>query len=118
MPSHDVECTKCGLVIENYYVSPWPSTLLHDDGGELQILWHGSSSRSAAVHPRERTVVYRNPLTGDVSYPGRNDTPMPQRYRDAGYERVEFEHTRDRERFEKANNVACEQGWYNSGNGA
>jgi hypothetical protein len=118
MPIHDVQCTKCGLIIENYFSSPWPSSIRHEDGGELQILWRSSLPSTAAAHPRERTVIYQNPLTGEVSYPGRNDVDMPDRYRSLGFEKVEFEHARDVEKFEKEQNVVCEGLWYNSGNGA
>lgn len=118
MPIHDVQCSKCGKIIENFYASPWPPSLCHDeDGGELQILWRGNSSSTfAAVHPRERTVVYKNPLTGEVAYPGRADCEMPKRYRDQGYERIEFEHARDLEKFEKSHKVVNEAYWHNSGN--
>lgn len=114
MPCHDVQCSKCGKIINNYFASPWPSSIRHDDGGELEILWHGSPSH-ASVHPRERTVIYRDPTTGKVAYPGRND--QPSHYSNAGWERVEFEHARDLEKFEKSQGVINEKLWYNSGNG-
>src|SRR5512135_2862974 len=100
MPIHDVECQKCGTIIENYFASPWPPSLLHEDGGELIILWRSDSSRSATAHPLDRTVIWRNPRTGKVAYPPRNDSPMPARYRQEGYIREEFEHARDVEKFE------------------
>ena len=117
MPRHDVECTKCGKVIKDYYASPWPESLRHEDGGELIILWSGSSPHDAEAHPRDRTVIYRNPVTGEIAYPPRNDSVMPKRYRDRGFQRVEFNHARDVEKFEKSNDVRCEKLWYNSGNG-
>lgn len=117
MPLHDVECTKCHAVIRNYFASPWPTHLLHEDGGELEILWQSDSPRTATVHPSERTVIWQDPKTGQVAYPPRNDSPMPERYRTAGYQRVEFEHARDVERFEKEKGVRNEKLWYNSGNG-
>lgn len=117
MPLHDVQCRRCGAVIENHFASPWPDVLLHDDGGELEILWQASSPHTALAHPHQRTVIYRNPKTGDVAYPPSNALPMPQRYRDAGYERVEFEHARDLEQFEREKGVRNEKLWYNSGNG-
>jgi hypothetical protein len=43
---------------------------------------------------------------------------MPDRYRKAGYEREEFEHVKDVERFEREKGVRNEKLWYNSGNGA
>lgn len=120
MPIHDVQCDKCGKIIENYFASPWPHTLHHEeDGGELQILWRPqTSSGVAAVHPSERTVVYKNPQTGEVAYPGRADEIMPARYRVRGFQRVEFEHARDLEKFEKETGTINEGLWYNSGSGA
>ncbi len=115
MPIHDVQCSKCGNIIQNYYASPWPSSISHEDGGEYEILWRSSSPSPAAAHPHERTVVYKDPITGQIAYPGRNDTPS--KYDDMGWERVEFEHARDLEKFEKQHNVLNEKLWYNSGNG-
>lgn len=118
MPRHDVQCTKCGTIIRNHELSPWPDKLLHEDGGELEILWHFPSPRgTAAVHPSERSVVWRNPKTGEVAYPPRNDVDMPARYRQRGFQREEFESARSLEKFEQEKGVRCEGLWYNSGNG-
>ena len=116
MPRHDVQCTLCGEILRDHFLSPWPDLPLHGDGGELVILWHSASSHSATVHPSERTVVWQAP-DGKISYPPRNDSIMPQRYADRGFKRVEFEHLRDVERFEKEHRVINEKAWYNSGNG-
>lgn len=119
MARHNVECSKCGKVIYDYTLSPWPEHPVHgEDGGELIILWQDASSpRSAAAHPRDRTVVWQDPITGEVKYPPTNDMAMPSRYKKRGFQRVEFESARDVEKFEKQNNVRCEKLWYNSGNG-
>jgi len=116
VPHHDVQCSLCGEIIDNYYASPWPSSIRHDDGGELEILWRPSTSRVVTVHPLERTVVYRDPTTGKIAYPGRNDAPT--HYSKAGWERVEFEHAHELEQFERAQGVRNEKLWYNAGNGA
>lgn len=116
MPIHDVQCTLCGKVLPNYYASPWPSSIRHEDGGELEILWRSSSPSPAAAHPRERTVIYKDPATGQIGYVGRND--VHSHYEDLGWERVEFEHAHDVEKFEKSHGVINEKLWYNSGNGA
>ena len=47
--------------------------------------------RCAAVHQSERAVVYYNPLTGEHKTPPRADTPMPDRYVEAGFERREID---------------------------
>jgi hypothetical protein len=69
-----------------------------------------------AVHPKERTVIYENPRTGHVRYPGRADVPIPQRYADQGYQRREFPTRHELERFEKQRGVTNDKLWYNSGN--
>jgi hypothetical protein len=118
MPYHDVECSKCLTVIRNFSASPWPATLLHDTcGGELQILWTPAYIHDAAAHPLDRTVVWQHPATGEVAYPPTNYAQMPDRYRKAGYQRVEFEHAREVEHFERSHNVRNEKLWYDSGNG-
>lgn len=70
----------------------------------------------AAVHPRERTVVYENPETGKIRYPGRADVPIPERYRQQGYVKREFTTRRELEHFEKQNRVLADHLWCNSGN--
>jgi hypothetical protein len=118
MATHDVECSKCGLVIRNYSATPWPTLCTHDDcGGELVILWSTLHLHNAAAHPSQRTVVWQAP-DGKVSYPPRNDTPIPKRYKEAGYQRVEFETAKAVERFEREKGVMCEKLWYNNGNSA
>jgi len=117
MPHHDVQCSKCGTIIENYYASPWPSSIRHCEGGELEILWRSSLSSPAAAHPLNRTIVYRDPITGEIAYPGRNDI-KDNRYARRGWERVEFETAHDLEKFERDHGVLNEALWYNSGNGA
>ena len=72
--------------------------------------------RTAAVHVRERSVVYENPLTGQVRYPGRADVPMPARYAAQGYVRREFETVHALSQFEKRHNVASEALHCNRGN--
>jgi hypothetical protein len=117
MPCHDVQCSKCGLIIENYYASPWPSSISHDDGGELEILWRDSHSRPAAAHPLDRTVIWKDPITGEISYPPTNTAAMPLRYRQRGFQRIEFEHAHEVEQFEREQGVINEKLWFNSGNG-
>jgi hypothetical protein len=118
MPRHDLQCDKCNTILIDHFLSPWPPTSPRCScGGELQILWQDASTRTAAAHPLDRTVLWQDPITGEVAYPPTNTTEMPARYRARGFQRVEFEHARDVERFEKAKGVRCEKLWYNSGNG-
>ena len=46
--------------------------------------------KNAQVHASERAVVYYNPVTGEHRTPARADTPIPQHYADAGFERREI----------------------------
>jgi hypothetical protein len=118
MPIHDVECKTCGTRINNYYRSPWPDAPIHEGcGGPLEIRWQPSTHRVVTVNQKERTVIYQHPITGEVAYPGRADVPMPAHYRNAGFQRVEFEHARDLETFERTTGTVNEALWFNSGNG-
>lgn len=121
MSYHDLEC-ECGLQIPNYYASPWPSTIKHLDCetghvGECQILWKASHIRTASVHKSERAVVWYNPQTGEHRTPGRNDVPMPERYRAQGYERRELTSLSELHAYEKEAGVMSEKAWYDSGSG-
>jgi hypothetical protein len=57
----------------------------------------------------EKVVVYQSAQEGGrIQYPGRTDTPMPQRLIDRGYERVEVA-PRVLGQFEKKHGVANER---------
>lgn len=88
--------------------------------GDWWVCPHGRpyGRQGGVVHPKERAVVYRNPATGKVAYPPRNDQPMPDFYASAGYERVELPTLRSVEQFEKAHNVRSEAAWHDSGSGS
>ncbi len=60
-----------------------------------------------AWHPSSRVVLFRGP-NGDVKYPGRADSPMPQRYRDQGFERVELSSLAEVTAHEKSTGTLCE----------
>lgn len=51
---------------------------------------HDRIERHAQVHPSERAVVFRHPVTGEIRNPGRADAPMPAEYAAQGYERHEI----------------------------
>lgn len=44
----------------------------------------------AQLRPEERPVVFENPITGEVRYPPRQNSPMYQAYKDQGFQRREF----------------------------
>lgn len=50
----------------------------------------GVASTGAALHPKDRPVVFENPQTGEVRYPARQDSPMMPGYEERGFKRREF----------------------------
>ena len=122
MPRHDLVCSRCGTVVKDVaYKLPWPEVLIHIDTdsiclGGLEILWSTENPGQAAVCERERTVVYYHPKLG-YRYPGRNDSPMPDYYQRAGFERKELPHLSDIKKLEKDGNVLSEINHFDKGTG-
>lgn len=68
-------CAACGQPV---HTGDWP------------FCPHGPAiERFSSIHPSERAIKYYHPKYG-YRAPGRNDEAMPERYRQAGFERVEF----------------------------
>ncbi len=116
MAIHDVQCSKCDKIIKNVNLKANFSPSHEGCGGTLEILWT-PSQRVTQVHPKERAIVWYDPRTREVRYPGRNDVQMPERYRSAGFEKREFPHLHDLQRFEKEQNVISEVVHYDRGSG-
>lgn len=114
MAYHDLECKKCKVSL------PYAHIRLLDKphvkcGGKLEIVFVNPRQRFVhAVPPKERSVVWKHPVTGQIRYPGRNDVPMPERYASIGYERHEMVHASDLHKFERDNNVCNEKLNYDS----
>lgn len=105
-PQYDnhTPCPDCGLYLE---VGDWP--------------WcpHESTRKSPhTAHASERVVVFENPQTGEIRYPGRNDVPVPDRYAKQGFVRKELPTLRAVESFERAHGVRNDLMHYNAGNSA
>ena len=110
---HDMQCEVCGktdydVLCEGKYNK---NCLC---GGKMDIIWQHQATSHTGIHPRDRAVVWYNPETGKHATPGRNDIPMPDRYRKAGYERREFETLRSLDNYCKSNNLVNEKAHYNS----
>jgi hypothetical protein len=117
MAIHDLICDKCDKIIKNVNLKT-QFTLPHEGcGGILEILWQPPSTKQASVCPKERAVVWYDERTGDVRYPGRNDVPMPKRYKDAGFSRREFPSFHDLKRFEKEKGLVSEVVNFDRGSG-
>lgn len=117
MPRHDLVCDKCGSIRLDFSSTSFDSLTHELCGGTFEILWTASHPRDAVASATERTVVWENPLTGEVRYPGRNDAPIPARYRDQGYVRRELSSLREVEKFEKSHGVRNQAAWYDRGSG-
>ena len=64
-------------------------------GPEQPVQWSDKSS----------VLVFENPKTGQVSYPGRNDRPMPEKYADAGFVPKRMKHLHEVDKLQKKTGV-------------
>jgi len=112
---HDMSCEACGRVERDV---PCDNTFVKvcACGHMMEIDWQLRKLPYVGIHPRERAVIWYNPKTGKHATPGRNDVPMPDRYRQAGYVRREFETLRDLDAYCQSENLVNERANYNSGN--
>lgn len=118
MVLHDLSCEWCDREEVDAVVDPQRLPACSGCGGPMEIRYDLTRRgvNFAAVHPSERAVVWRDPKTGHVAYPGRNDAPMPERYRQRGFERVEMSTLKQLDRFSKEQGVVNEKANFNNGN--
>lgn len=76
---------------------------------------HGGTPASFGAS--EHAVVWENPATGEVRYPGRNDAPIPALYAGQGFQRKEFTSLRELQSFENRKGVRNESIWFDKGSG-
>ena len=111
MPAvHDLVCDDCEMHFPNHLfarISDVAHPRIHIPcGGNLSITYpSGIRSIPSQWHPKDAVVVFEDPKTGEVVYPGRNDVPMPERYASRGFERKEMRNLRDVEKFERKHKV-------------
>lgn len=96
-------CPNCG---NPRGIGLWPDCPHGISYGGLKI---------ASIHPSERAVVYRNPRTGEIRTPARNDQPIPEVYARQGYIREELSTHADVHRFEKETGRVHEASHYDGG---
>lgn len=113
---HDLGCSRCTHTKLNYPVELPKLPKCPKCKAKMEVRWDLDPKRNFqhSVHPSERAVVYMDPKTGHVAYPGRNDRPMDARYKDAGYKRVEFESLRDLDKFCKQRNLVNDKANFDS----
>lgn len=114
MVIHDLKCEQCGLEQHDAAVTPGRLEPCESCGGVMEIRWDISRrpiavAMNPTLHPSDRVVVYRNPKTGNIAYPGANNQPMPERYRKDGYERLEMTTANGVKKFCKENKVRNER---------
>lgn len=116
---HNLDCRNpaCTGRIINAFINPNRLPRCPVCKGRTEINWMSGRSVPAAVHSKERSVVYRNPKTGSVAYPGRNDLPMPDRYARNGYERVEFDSLNKLDKFCAEKKLVNETASFDKGSG-
>lgn len=74
------------------------------------------ATRLSSIHTSERPIVFRNPRTGELRYPPRNDSPMSAGYAAEGFVREEaFSTFAERDSFERSTGKLHERSHYDPG---
>jgi hypothetical protein len=103
----------------NYEKTPCEKCGIPFGIGDFPICPHGKpygGTNIQAIHAKDRAVIYRNPLTGEVRTPARNDMPMPEQYVKQGYVREELPDIRAVRAYEKQSGKLHEESHYDSKN--
>jgi hypothetical protein len=122
---HDLACDRCdhreydaGVDVADLPFCPTCKPRLR-----MCIRWD-ISRRQINVVSAERTLVqsdraavYVHPETGRIAYPGRVDVPMPEKYRQWGFVKKEFNTAKELDKFCKEKKLVNEKLNFNSGNG-
>ena len=125
MPAlHDFQCSKCGEIKQDQdaqlsgatHYSKGPDSF-KQCFGKWEILWTATSKRDAAVHSSERTALLYSAKERKWQYPATNNTPVPDRLKRRGYERVEFSSLKSVEQHEKQTGTRSEMAWFDKGRG-
>lgn len=106
---HDFICMECKEIKEDVVISLHEVELRSFPSchGPMEILFR-KSPIAGRWSERSKVVVYLNPETGKIAYPGRNDVPMPDRYARRGYEVKEMRSLAEVTAFEKKHKVLNE----------
>lgn len=101
-------CLNCGCEI---LIGMWWTC---DGSGDHKV---SGGTLLSAIHTSERSVIYRNPKTGEHRTPARADQPIPEVYARQGYVREELRTHADVQAFEKSTGLIHERSHYNPGSG-
>jgi hypothetical protein len=103
----DITCPDCGVILE---VGDFPF------GCKGSLDHRGVTATSlSAIHSSERTVIYKNPKTGEVRFPARGDHPIPDVYARQGYQRQELVSMHEIRQFERETGRVHERSNYDLG---
>lgn len=105
---HDMYCPNadCNVEFYNRLSTEHGTVCPACKSGLLDYLWTTNTTRPAAVHERERAVLYYSEKEGKFQYPGRNDRPVPKRLVARGYRKVDMTSAAMLQRHEKQHGVA------------
>ena len=113
---HDLICSACDYVMLDASSEHIGAQCIC--GGVYEIYYANWYKRNAVpLHPKDSVTVYQHPRTGKVLYPGRNDVPMPERYRAQGYERLHLRSLHEIDHFSRQHGVVNEAAHYDPGSG-
>ena len=102
-------CESCG---KPRAVGDWP--ICDDGSGKHGHARPHGGNLLQAIHPLERAVIFRNPETGEIRTPARNDQDMPDAYRRAGFVREEVVNHQQRRELEREGHY-MEAAYYDNG---
>lgn len=116
---HDLICDRCGEILDDVPSTVIGSKCAYCMKGRMEIYYGnwGRREKATPLDAKDATVVYEHPVTGKVVYPARNDIPMPERYRAAGFERVEMRTLNAIDRFSEKHGLVNEAAHYDRGSG-
>jgi len=102
MTTYDFKCGSCGetaLFVDNE--RPQAPVCC----GQPMNVYSWLPKRNAQLHTKDRPVVFEHPVTGEVRYPPRQDSPMLPSYKERGFERKEFTSYQEHQKWCKAHEV-------------
>lgn len=75
----------------------------------------GTGTNLSSIHSAERSIIFRNPRTGEIRYPARADAPVPSVYAKQGYVREELASASAIKSFERSTGRIHERSHYDPG---
>ena len=115
--THDMQCSSCDAATPNAALSVDGTLCRTCRKGRMEIVWRSVNAHDAAVHPKERAVLYYSDKERKFQYPSRNDQTVPKRLEQRGYQRVEMTSLRDIQVHEKRTGTVSHVANYDRGSG-